>query len=144
MPEARRATTVRRMLKLAVTVAVMAVGFVFVKDRIATPITTPAVSAARVPPEFREILASRPDVAAILRGSGSAPDQPAQQVPFADVGSARELRAVRRDIRRDLAARDEHFQVMDFQGIFISGHRALAQLVYRRGHRSPATATVTL
>src|SRR3954469_25644934 len=110
------------MVKLAVVVAAMAIGVVFLKDRLADATggaTAPQpVNVAGVPSQFREILASRPDPASILRRRGALPglgairklagrtvsEAPEQPAPFADVGSARELRAVRTDIRRDLAA----------------------------------------
>src|SRR4051812_22926568 len=120
------------MVKLAVVVAAMAIGVVFLKDRLADATggaTTPQpATAAGVPSQFREILASRPDPASILRQRGALPGlgairklaghsaatAPEQPAPFADVGSARELRAVRADIRRDLTALN-HVSASDAQ-----------------------------
>ena len=59
----------------------------------------------------------------------------------------------RREFAERVAARPQRVKVLDFQGIFVSGRRALAQVVYRismrgpSGHyiaRSPQTWTVTL
>src|SRR3954452_6652753 len=209
------------MVRIVAVVAVLAVAFVALKDRMPSaargPAPAPSLSTAGVPSEFRAILADRPDPAAILRSRGAlpglgvisrlargghgdpdAPAQPAQPAPFADVGTPAELRAVRADIRRDLAILNrlsggdvagaeraladvysaptlralgptgrrefaervagrtqvaQRIKVLDFQGIFVSGHRALAQVVYRLSTRapsgryiarSPQTWTVTL
>src|SRR3954462_8969407 len=110
------------MVRIVAVVAVLAVAFVTLKDRIPSaasgPAPAPSLSTAGVPSEFRAILADRPDPAAILRSRGALPglgvirrlprgqsqiDAPEQPAPFADVGTAAELRAVRADIRRDLA-----------------------------------------
>jgi hypothetical protein len=205
------------MVRIVAVVAVLAIGFVALKKAMpsasqgATP--APQVNVSGVPAEFRAILADRPDPAQILRSRGALPglgvisrlvrggsgaDAPAQPAPFADVGSAAQLRSVRADLRRDIAVlnrlsggdvaaaeralaevysapvlRDlgaegrrefaarvagrteaaRRIRVLDFQGIFVSGRRALAQIVYRmslRGPsgrfiaRSPQTSTVRL
>jgi len=196
---------------------VLAAGFVFLKQRSEEATggaATPTVDTTGVPPEFRAILARQPDPASILRERGALPglgairrltgtatvEEPASR-PFADVGSRRELRKVRGDIRRDLAAlnrlsakggaspaeagrtltqvysapvlaalgpdgrRDfaervagrtqaaQRISVRDFEGVFVSGNRALAQVVYQLSvrapsgrfvARSPQTWTVTL
>jgi hypothetical protein len=74
---------------------------------------------SRLPPELRGILGTTPDPAAILRSSGALPGlgaikrlvgqgqtktPEAGTTPFADVGTPRRLRLVRRDVRRDLGA----------------------------------------
>jgi hypothetical protein len=206
------------MVRIVAVVAVLAVAFIALKDRIPSAsggaATAPVVNTTGVPSEFRAILADRPDPAAILRsrgalpglgvisrlahGGGSDADTPEQPAPFADVGTPAELRAVRADIRRDLAVLNrltdgdvgaaeraladvysapvlralgpsgrrefaervagrtqaaQRIKVLDFQGIFVSGRRALAQVVYRLSMRapsgryiarSPQTWTVTL
>src|SRR3954466_8289760 len=181
------------MGRIVAVVAVLAVAFIALRDRIPSaasgPAPAPSLSTAAVPSEFRAILADRPDPAAILRSRGALPglgvisrlargshgeaDAPAPPAPFADVGTPVELRAVRADIRRDLAIlnrlsggdvagaeraladvysapvlralgptgrrefpervarRAQHIKVLDFQGTFVSGRRALAQVVYR-------------
>ena len=209
------------MVRVALVIGVLVLGFVFAKQRLneagAGAAPAPAVSTSQLPKEFRSLLAERPDPAKVLRERGALPglgsirtltsklrggeEADAPMRPFADVGSRRELKIVRRDIRRDFAAlnrlsangtptpaqvektlaevysapvlaglgadgrRDfaeryagetqaaQKVKVLDFEGIFVSGRRALAQVVYRlstrapSGHfvaRSPATWTVTL
>ncbi|WP_037500323.1 hypothetical protein [Solirubrobacter soli] len=215
------------MVRLALVVAVLAVGFVVVKQRADTAVTAngavvaPAVDTRAVPKQFQTLLAARPDPAQLLTQRGALPGlgsirsiasklgggdsgnaKSAAVRPFADVGSRAELRAVRRDIRRDFAAlnrlssaeggaspaevsktlaevysapvlaalgadgvRDfaeryagrtevaQKVNVLDFDGIFVSGRHALAQVVYRLSMRAPsgryvarapATWTVTL
>ena len=190
------------MIRLVIVIAVLATGLVVFKQRSddvgASPAAAPPVSSSKVPEEFRRLLADAPDPARILRekgalpglgairrlaggGSSAAPEQGSR--PFADVGSRRELRKVRSDIRRDLAAlnrlsggdvaaaertlaevysapvlerlgaqgrRDfaeqlagrthvaQRIKVVDFEGVFVSGRRALAQVVYRLSTRSPS------
>jgi hypothetical protein len=211
------------MVRLALVIGVLAVGFILVKERLSErgagtgAVAAPAVDTAQMPRQFRELLAARPDPAQVLLQRGALPglgairklagasreaDDDAPLRPFADVGSPRELRKVRADIRRDFAAlnrlssieggasaeqvqetltevysapvlealgpdgrRDfaeryagrtqvaQKVKVLDFEGVFVSGRRALAQVVYRlstrapSGHfvaRAPATWTVTL
>jgi hypothetical protein len=212
------------MVRLVLAVAVLGIGFVLFKQRAddagagTAPSTTIAVDTTSIPKQFQPLLAARPDPAQILRRRGALPglsairklaghgddtsDDKAPMRPFADVGPARELRAVRRDIRRDFTALNrlsaqpggaspaevsatlaevysapvlaalgadgrqafaeryagrtevaQKVRVLDFDGIFVSGRRALAQVVYRlsmrgpSGHyvaRAPATWTVTL
>ena len=110
------------MIRLVIVIAIFAVGFVALKQRSesvgASPPTAPPVNSAQIPPEFRRILARAPDPAQILRERGALPglgairrltggdsgeDEPSTR-PFADVGSRRELKKVRGDIRRDLRA----------------------------------------
>jgi hypothetical protein len=110
------------MIRLVIVIAVFAVGFVALKQRSnsveASLPAAPPVNSAQVPPEFRRLLAQAPDPARILRERGALPGldairrltggatevvQPAAH-PFADVGSRRELKKVRGDIRRDLKA----------------------------------------
>jgi hypothetical protein len=215
----------RGMIRLVLVVAVLAVGFVVVKPRAGGEVgagAAPAVSAvstAGMPREFQQLLAARPDPAQILglrgglpglgtlkrRAGGlgdSGPAGAAPERPFADVGTRRELRAVRGDIRRDFAALNrlsaqrggatpaevsatlaevysapvlaalgpdgrrafaeryagrthaaQKVKVLDFNGVFVAGRRALARVVYRISLRSPsgrylarapATWTVTL
>jgi hypothetical protein len=111
------------MIRMVVVIAVLALAFVLLKDRIPTATSgaaaTPQVDVSGVPSEFREILASRPDPASMLRSRGALPglgvisrltrhgqeeDAPEPPAPFADVGTPAELRAVRKDLRRNLAA----------------------------------------
>jgi hypothetical protein len=207
------------MVRLVLVIAVLAVGFVVVKQRVGDDAGTgaasaaPAVSTAGMPREFQALLADRPNAATVLSQRGALPglgsikklagslagaDKPQTVAarPFADVGTRSELRAVRGDIRRDFAALNrlshratpaqisatlaevysapvlaalgtdgrrafaeryaeaaQKVKVLDFNGIFVSGRRALARVVYRlsqrspSGHyvaRSPATWTVTL
>jgi hypothetical protein len=189
------------MVKLVVVLAALAVGFVVLQQRAGPDTgltaTAPQVDTTGVPEEFRTLLAKAPDPAALLRERGALPglgairdlvdgDDPAPAAtprPFADVGTRRELKRVRRDIRRDLALlnraanRDavtaeralaqvysasvlarlgpdgrrrfaervaghtqaaQRIKVLDFEGIFVSGRRALAQVVYRISTRSPS------
>src|SRR4051794_9763607 len=186
------------MVRLAVLLAVLAVGFVVLRERSAESgagaASAPQVNPAKLPQEFRGLLAARPDPAQVLRQRGALPglgairkftakfesdDQTPAMRPFADVGSARELRKVRGDIRRDFTAlnrlsskggasaeqvqamltqvysapvlaslggdgrRDfaelyagrtrvaQKIKVLDFEGVFVSGRRALAQIVYQ-------------
>lgn len=155
---------------------------------------------SRLPPELRGILGTTPDPAAILRSSGALPglgvikrlvghaDKPAEAgtTPFADIGTPRQLRLVRHDVRRDLAALNhlskgdgaspaeaadtldevysapildalgpsgrrafaarvagrteiaQHVKVLGFEGIFVSGRRALARVVYQISVRAPS------
>jgi hypothetical protein len=185
-------------------------------DRPGGAATTPTVDTGDMPAEFRAILANSADSISILRDRGALPGlgaisrrlgggqtkpPPEQPAPFADVGSRAELREVRRDIKRDIAALNrlsarggaspeeaektlaqvysapvltalgadgrrefaerlaghtqaaQRTKVLAFQGVFVSGNRALAQVVYRISTRapsgrfvarSPATWTVTL
>ena len=212
------------MIRLVVLIAVVAAGFVVVKRETGqagadTAPAAPVIDTAGVPKEFQSLLAARPDPAQILRQRGALPglgsirsiagrlggDRTASSAPvrpFADVGSKREVREVRDDIRRDFAALNhlssipggastqqvsetlaevysapvlaalgtdgrrqfaeryagrtevaQKVKVLDFDGVFVSGRRALAQVVYRlsmrgpSGHfvaRAPGTWTVTL
>jgi hypothetical protein len=104
----------------------------------------------------------RRDFAALNRLSaidgGASPAQ--VQQTLAEVYSAPVLAALGADGRRDFAERyagrtevAQKVKVLDFEGVFVSGRRALAQVVYRlstrapSGHfvaRAPATWTVTL
>jgi hypothetical protein len=179
----------------------------------------PTVNTAGMPKELRALVADRPDPLQMLRRRGALPGLGAirkaagslvghddatgtPMAPFADVGSRRDLRKVRGDIRRDFAALNrlssmdggastaqvtrtlaqvysapvlralgadgvhefaaryadrtevaQRVTVLDFEGVFVTGRRALAQVVYRlslrapSGHyvaRAPATWTVTL
>jgi hypothetical protein len=193
------------MVRLVLVIAVLATGVVVMKQRsdavgVSSP-AAPQVNSSKVPEEFRAILADAPDPAQILRSKGALPglgaisrltggdsgadEQPGPR-PFADVGSRRELRKVRGDIRRDLAALNrlthegggslaaaertldqvysapvlerlgtdgrrafasqllgrtrvaQRVKVVDFEGVFVSGSRALAQVVYRLSTRSPS------
>jgi len=193
------------MIRLVLVIGVLAAAFVVVKQRSdevgSSAAVGPSIDSSQVPPEFRRILADAPDPAQILRergalpglgairrltGGGSATAQEPGSRPFADVGSRRELKQVRGDIRRDLAAlnqlsakggadvaaaertltevysapmlerlgaqgrRDfaarlagrtqvaQRIKVVDFAGVFVSGKRALAQVVYRLSTRSPS------
>jgi hypothetical protein len=111
------------MVRVAVVIGVLALGFVFMKQRSddagAGAAAAPAVSTAQMPKEFRELLAERPDPAQVLRQRGALPglgairrftskfsdsEEPVERRPFADVGSRRELRKVRADIHRDFTA----------------------------------------
>ncbi len=192
------------MVRLVIAVAVIAACFVLLRERSdnlgAGASVAPPVSSANIPPEFRQLLAAQPDPAKLLRergalpglgairrltGGSAEPEAPASR-PFADVGSRRELRAVRGDIRRDLAALNrlsanggaspaeveqtlaqvysapvlaalgadgrrafaerfagrtqaaQRIKVLDFQGVFVSGRNALAQVVYRLSTRGPS------
>jgi hypothetical protein len=208
------------MVRLALFLAVLAVGVVLFKQRSdgvgAGAATPPPVNTAQLPAEFRDLIAARPDPARILRERGALPglgsirrfaaglrddEKAPESRPFADVGSRRELRKVRGDIRRDFTALNrlsgkggaspaqvertlaqvysasvlaalgadgrrefaeryagrtevaQKVKVLDFEGVFVSGRRALAQIVYQvstrasSGHfvaRAPQTWTVTL
>jgi hypothetical protein len=220
MPRARRATTVRVMVRMVLVIAVLGVAFVLLRERIVsngTAAPVPAtVDTARVPKEFRSLLAYHPDPAAILSSRGALPglgvirrlaghgsDKPAAEAvrPFGNVGSRSDVRQVQRHIRRDIdalnrlgemdavtpaeaertlelvysaatldalgpdgrqafAARvagttnaSQKIKLLGFDGVFVAGDRALAQVVYRLSirapsgrfvARSPATWTVTL
>jgi hypothetical protein len=192
------------MVRLILVVAAIAGGVVFLKARMddasGGAASAPQVSTAQVPSQFRSILANRPDPVSILRQRGALPglgairrlsggageDAPPQPAPFADVGSRQELREVRGDVRRDIAALNrlsedggasaaevqgtlaqvysapvldalgpdgrrafaarvagrtqaaQRIEVLDFQGVFVSGPRALAQVVYRLSTRAPS------
>jgi hypothetical protein len=155
---------------------------------------------SRLPPELRGFLGTTPDPSAILRSSGALPGlgvikrlvgqgdktQDAGTTPFADVGTPRQLRLVRHDVKRDIAALNhlskgdgaspaeaadtlaevysapildalgpsgrrafaarvagrtevaQHVKVLGFEGIFVSGRRALARVVYRISVRAPS------
>jgi hypothetical protein len=160
-----------------------------------------AASPAQVkglPHALQKLYGRMPDPEALLRSSGALPGlgpitgagdyvtAGSQAVPFADVGSRRRLRSVRRDIRRDLdalnalsdsgggspeaAARTlaevysapvlaalgptgrrafaarlagsaqviRHVRALGYEGVFVSGRRALAQVVYRVSVRVPS------
>jgi hypothetical protein len=190
------------MARLVIVVVVLGLGVALALNRAEggdLP-AAPRASTAGVPPQFQEILARRPDPISILRERGALPglgairrlagggsnDVPPQPRPFADVGSRAELREVRRDIRRDIAAlnrlsegdgasaaevertladvysapvlaalgatgrRDfaarvagrsqvaQQVKVLDYRGVFVSGNRALAQVVYRLSTRAPS------
>jgi hypothetical protein len=220
MPRARRAATVRAMVRLVLVIAVLGVAFVLLRERIvnngsAAPVQA-TVDTSRVPKEFRSLLAYRPDPAAILASRGALPGlgvirrlaghgdkAPATEDarPFGNVGSRRDVRQVERHIRRDIEALNrlsamktvtpaeaertlelvysadtlqslgpdgrqafasrvagatrasQKITVLDFDGVFVAGDRALAQVVYRLSirapsgrfvARSPATWRVTL
>jgi hypothetical protein len=171
------------MIRLMVLVALFAVGYVAYHQTRQEREPAAAVDTSRVPEQFRSLLADRPDVVAIMRSHGllpaaDAPGSSSRMRPFADVGRPAQIRAVRRDIRRDVTAlnrlsrdralaeayasaarpaaepsRTQHIKVLDFDGVFVSGDRALAQVVYRRATKAPsgrfvahapATTTVTL
>jgi hypothetical protein len=87
-----------------------------VQETAAAPQPTRA-DLSSLPPELRTALAGMPDPASLLRsagalpglgaikrlvGHGSAPVTP--MAPFADSGTPRQLRLVRRDVKRNLAA----------------------------------------
>jgi hypothetical protein len=155
-----------------------------------------AVQGQALPPGLRSLLDAGPDAAALLRSAGALPGlaaiqpgDPAAQpavLPFANVGSRGELRGVRRDIRRDLAALNrlsdedgatpamaartlaavysarvltalgpagrrafatrvagrthiaQRVRLLGYDGIFVSGPHALAQVVYRLSMRTPS------
>jgi hypothetical protein len=120
-----------------------------------------AAQVRELPAALQDAFAAGPDARAVLRSSGALPGPGATSpgaAPFADVGPRAALRRVRHDIRRDLAelnrAHTGHrLKVLGYDGIFISGPRALAQVVYRRSLRAPSgrylarapqTRTVTL
>ena len=189
------------MARLIVVVLVLALGVVLLKGRAegGDQPAAPRADTSGVPPQFQEILASRPDPLSILRERGALPglgairrldggggDATPPPRPFADVGSRTELREVRRDVRRDIAAlnrlsegdgaspaevertlaqvysapvlaalgadgrRDfaarvagrtqvaQQVKVLDYRGVFVSGNRALAQVVYRLSTRAPS------
>ena len=193
------------MVRVALVIALIAGAVVFLKHRSdeigASAATAPRVSRSQVPDEFRKLVSMSPDPAETLRARGALPglgairrftagggddDDTPKMRPFADVGSRRDLRKVRGDIRRDLAALNrlsEHggaspvevertlaevysapvlaglgadgrrafaerfagrtqvaqkIKVLDFEGVFVSGKRALAQVVYRLSTRAPS------
>ncbi|HWK27486.1 MAG TPA: hypothetical protein VNS09_13040 [Solirubrobacter sp.] len=207
------------MVRVALVIAVIAVGVLAFKqrsDRVAASApaaTMPRVAPSEVPKEFRPLLAIHPDPAQLLGQRGALPglgairrltssDEAAPAVrPFADVGTARQLKRVRADIRRGFAELNrlsrtgrasiaevertlarvysapvlaalgtdgrrafaaryagrtqaaQKVEVLDYEGIFVSGRRALAQVVYslslraasgRFVARAPSTWTVTL
>jgi hypothetical protein len=124
----------------------------------------PPVPFADVGPraELRRVRADiRTNLAALNRladGEGAAPAEVDRTL--AEVYSAPVLAALGPDGRRAFAARvagrteaAQRVKVLDFQGVFVSGARALAQVVYRISTRStsgrfvaraPARWTVTL
>ena len=193
------------MVRIALVVAAVVVGVMLFKQRSddagAGAAASPQVSTAGVPAEFRKLLADSPDPAQILRDRGALPglgairnftaklgkhEETTAIRPFADVGSRRELRKVRADIKRNFTAlnklssnggaspsevqatlgrvysapvlaslgadgrRDfaeryagrtevaQKIKVLDFEGVFVSGRRALAQVVYRLSTRAPS------
>ena len=210
------------MARLVLVIAVLVVGTVLLRTRGGDDDgggSTPAeaqVSVSQIPPQFRSLLAHRPDPAAILAsrgalpglgairrpaGHGSTTTSTSRPQPFGDVGTRREVREVQRHIRRDIAALNrlsdgdpassaevrrtlalvysagvlwalgpdgrrafaarvagstrasQRIKVLDFDGVFVAGDRALAQVVYRISvrapsgrfiARAPATWTVTL
>jgi hypothetical protein len=209
------------MVRMVLVIAVLGVAFVFLRQRAtgdgSSSAAPPQVNTANVPPQFRSLLASRPDPAAILASRGALPglgairrlaghgsgDEAAapQTRPFGDVGPRGDVRQVERHVRRDIAALNrlgdggaatpakvartlslvysaavldtlgadgrrafatrvagttkasQRIEVLDFDGVFVAGERALAQVVYRLSirapsgrfvARSPATWTVTL
>jgi hypothetical protein len=119
-----------------------------------------AAQVRELPAALQDAFAAGPDARAVLRSSGALPGPGATSpgaAPFADVGPRAALRRVRHDIRRDVAgafaARAQRVRVLGYDGIFVSGPRALAQVVYRRSLRAPSgrylarepeTRTVTL
>jgi hypothetical protein len=75
----------------------------------------------------------------------SGGDVPAAERPLADVYSAPVLRTLGPTGRRKFAERvagrtqvAQRIKVLAFQGIFVSGRRALAQVVYRLSMRAPS------
>lgn len=201
------------MVRRVTVIAVLGIVFVVVHERRqhATEPAPAAIQSARVPEGLPSILDAAPDPAAVLGSPGALPGldairrligvgdeaQTVEARPFADVGAARAVRAVRRDIRRNLrtlnraggsvpaaeqalaqtysadvltalgprgrrafAARvagrtqvPERVRVLGFQGVFVAGSHALAEVVYRLSvrapsgrfvSRSPGTWTVTL
>lgn len=191
------------MIRLVIVIAVLTTGvLVFTRgsdEAGSSAAVAPSVPSSQIPPEFRRILANAPDPGRILRERGALPGLGAirrlsdggsgeeqRARPFADVGSRRELKKVRGDIRRDLAALNrlsakggassaaaertlsevysapvlerlgargrsefaarlagrtqaaQRIKVVDFAGVFVSGKRALAQVVYRLSMRSPS------
>jgi hypothetical protein len=212
------------MVRVALVIGVLAVAIVLLKQRAsdeagAGAMPVPTVNTAGMPKEIRALVADRPDPMEMLRRRGALPGMGAiskladrfdgdadtaktPMVPFADVGTRRELRKVRADIRRDFAQLNrlssmdggasvaevsktlaevysapvlqalgtdgvrafaeryagrtevaQKVKILDFEGVFVSGARALAQIVYRLSlrapsgryvARAPATWTVTL
>jgi hypothetical protein len=178
------------------------------------PAATAPAAAQALPSTLQSVFSAGPDAAALLHtgaalpglsailpGGGVTAPAPDGAAPFANVGSRPQLRGVRRDIRRDLAALNrlsdedgatpamaartlaavysarvlaalgpagrrafatrvagrthiaQRVRVLGYDGIFVSGPRALAQVVYRLSlrapsgrflARSPQTWTVTL
>jgi hypothetical protein len=111
------------MVRVVLVIALLGAGFIALSHRSGqggeSMESTIQGDLARVPPQFRSLLASRPDPAAILSTRGALPglgairrlaggdsgdDAGAQPPgPFADVGSRSDIAAVRRDVRSDLA-----------------------------------------
>jgi hypothetical protein len=191
------------MLRLVLFFAIAGAVFVLLKQRSdeasSNALSAPAANTAQVPKQFRDLIVDVPDPASILRergaipglgairrlAGGSSPEKPAAR-PFADVGSRSDVREVRADIRRDIAALNrltangeaspaqaertlavvysapvltalgadgrrefaeqlagrtraaQQIKVRDFEGIFVSGKRALAQVVYQLSIRAPS------
>jgi hypothetical protein len=179
----------------------VAVGAVYLRARDAggdsAAYATSPVRVEGLPREARDIYGSVPSPVALLhsaealpglgalRAQGDTPPE-ARAFPFADIGTPRELRSVRRDIRRNLdainalsdagggapraAARTlaevysapvlaslgpggrqafaarlagsarvvEHVRALGYEGVFVSGRRALAQVIYRVSVRVPS------
>ena len=122
---------------------------------------TTAVDAPAQPAPFAdvgspaELRAVRADIRRDFARLNAVSSLPEADAALADVYSASVLRALGPTGRREFAEQipGRHIRVLDFQGVFASGRRALAQLVYRlslRGPsgrfiaRSPQTWTVTL
>ena len=86
----------------------------------------------------------RRDLAA-LEPAHAAADVAAAERTLAEVYSAPVLERLgaqgRRDFAEQLAGRTQvaqRIKVVDFEGVFVSGRRALAQVVYRLSTRSPS------
>jgi hypothetical protein len=112
------------MVRWVALLAVLSVGALFFRQhaehvREANAGTLPTrADMAGLPPELRSILGSTPDAGTILRSSGALPGlgiikkltghgdkaPTAGAVPFADIGTPRQIRTVQADVRRDLAA----------------------------------------
>jgi hypothetical protein len=202
MPRRRRPGTfpagMRWVLLVVLTVAV---GAVYLRARAidddSAALATSPVQIGGLPPQVRDIYGSVPSPVALLHSAEALPglgairahgDTPAvaQAFPFADIGTPRELRSVRRDIRRNLDAINalsdagggwpraaaqtlaevysapvlaslgpagrqafaarlagsarvvEHVRALGYEGVFVFGRRALAQVIYRVSVRVPS------
>lgn len=98
----------------------------------------PDPPARGVPPQFAEIVAGM-KAAQRLPFMGAATAAPAAKRPFADRGSPRQVARVRRDVARALrraSTPDDRVSVAAWQGIYVSGRRAVALVDLRRAVRS--------
>lgn len=139
-----------RAVAILVVLAAVLVGGSLVRDRLGQAQAPPLpaqrpfpVPGPGAPPGFAAISSEMAQVRAraplgrlgsILRGGGTAARRSVAPIrPFADVGPDRQIRRLKRQCARDL--RRAELEPAAWQGVFVSGRRALAVVDLERPRR---------